>query len=74
MELDVPDADVSPDIQVMSKKDWERQRAFRDGHSSDITALSWSPNGAMLVTASKDNLICLWNTKTQKIIQRYVIS
>ena len=58
------------DIQVMSKRDWERQRVFKNGHSSDVTAIAWSPNGALLATASKDEKICLWETKTQKVIQR----
>lgn len=59
------------DIQVMSRGDWEKQRAFTSGHMGDITALAWSPNGAMLVTAGKDRKIILWETKTQKIITTY---
>ncbi|TGO40320.1 hypothetical protein BHYA_0039g00620 [Botrytis hyacinthi] len=59
------------DIQVMSKSDWEKQRIFADGHTGDITALAWSPNGAMLASAGKDKKIILWETKTQKIIATY---
>ena len=59
------------DIQVMSRGDWERQRAFTSGHMGDITALAWSPNGAMLASAGKDRKIILWETKTQKIIATY---
>jgi len=58
------------DVQVMSRKDWERQRAFKDGHLSDVTALAWSPNGALLATAGTDHKICLWDTKSQKIIKK----
>ncbi|KAI1266341.1 minichromosome loss protein [Xylariaceae sp. FL1019] len=58
------------DIQVVSKNDWEKQRAF-NGHTGDITALSWSPNGAMLASAGKDKKILLWDTKTQNILSRY---
>ena len=59
------------DIQVMSRGDWENQRAFTSGHMGDITALAWSPNGAMLASAGKDRKILLWETKTQKIIATY---
>lgn len=59
------------DIQVLSSGDGERQRVFAGGHMGDITALAWSPNGAMLLTASSDRKIILWDTKTQKILARY---
>lgn len=59
------------DIQVVSRGDWENQRVFANGHSNDITALAWSPNGAMLASAGKDRKIVIWETKTQKIIGNY---
>ena len=59
------------DVQVMSRSDWERQRAFSGGHMGDITALAWSPNGALLATAGSDRKILLWETKSQRIIARY---
>ena len=59
------------DIQVMSRGDWENQRIFSNGHQGDITALAWSPNGAMLASAGKDRNILLWETKTQKVIAKY---
>ncbi|KAL2066228.1 hypothetical protein VTL71DRAFT_2299 [Oculimacula yallundae] len=59
------------DIQVMSRGDWENQRSFSNGHNGDITALAWSPNGAMLVSAGKDRKVVLWETKTQKVIATY---
>ncbi|MCJ1259786.1 hypothetical protein MMC24_007625 [Lignoscripta atroalba] len=59
------------DIQVVSRDDGERQRAFSGGHMGDITALAWSPNGALLVTAGSDRKVLLWETKTQKIVARY---
>jgi chromosome transmission fidelity protein 4 len=59
------------DIQVVSRGDWENQRVFKNGHNGDITALAWSPNGAMLASAAKDGKILLWETKTQKIIATY---
>jgi chromosome transmission fidelity protein 4 len=59
------------DIQVMSRGDWENQRVFTNGHNGDITALAWSPNGAMLASAAKDGKVLLWETKTQKVIAIY---
>jgi chromosome transmission fidelity protein 4 len=59
------------DIQVMSRGDWENQRVFSNGHMGDITALAWSPNGAMLASAGKDRKILIWETKTQKVIASY---
>jgi chromosome transmission fidelity protein 4 len=59
------------DIQVMSIADWENQRIFSNGHTGDITALAWSPNGAMLASAGKDRKILIWETKTQKVIASY---
>ncbi|KAK3320830.1 WD40-repeat-containing domain protein [Cercophora scortea] len=59
------------DIQVVSKNDWEKQRVFASGHDADITALAWSPNGAMLASAGKDNKLLIWSTKDQSVIARY---
>jgi chromosome transmission fidelity protein 4 len=59
------------DIQVMSRNDWEMQRVFTNGHLGDVTALAWSPNGAMLASAGKDRKILLWETKTQTVIASY---
>ncbi|KAJ6779892.1 hypothetical protein PWT90_08664 [Aphanocladium album] len=59
------------DIQIISKNDWEKQRCFENGHLGDVTALAWSPNGAMLASAGKDGKILIWETKTQNVLQRY---
>lgn len=58
------------DIVVLSRTDEGRQRSFTSGHLGDITAVAWSPNGALLVSAGADRKILLWETKTQKIIAR----
>ncbi|KAF2854959.1 DNA polymerase alpha accessory factor Mcl1 [Plenodomus tracheiphilus IPT5] len=58
-------------IQVMSTNDWERQRVFKTGHSADITAAAWSPNGALLATTSSDLTLCLWDTKTQQQLTKW---
>lgn len=62
---------ASREIQVMSLSDWERQRSFKTGHSQDITAAAWSPNGALLATTSSDLSLCLWDAKTQKLLKKY---
>ncbi|KAK0747659.1 WD40-repeat-containing domain protein [Apiosordaria backusii] len=59
------------DIQVVSKNDWEKQRVFANGHEGDITALAWSPNGALLASAGKDRKLLIWSTKDQSVIARY---
>ena len=62
---------VTRDIQVVSHGDGEKQRSFSGGHLGDVTALAWSPNGAMLLTAGADKKILLWDTKSQKVLARY---
>ncbi|KAI9748497.1 MAG: hypothetical protein M1815_003215 [Lichina confinis] len=59
------------DVQVVSMDDWARQRTFSNGHTADITAVAWSPNGAFLVTAAADGKILLWDSKSQNILVRY---
>ncbi|KAL2020135.1 hypothetical protein VTK56DRAFT_8740 [Thermocarpiscus australiensis] len=59
------------DIQVVSKNDWEKQRAFANGHNGDLTALAWSPNGALLASAGRDKKLLLWLTKDQSVVARY---
>jgi len=59
------------DLQVISFGDWEKQRVFRDGHSGDISAAAWSPNGALLVTTSVDRKFLLWDTRAQKVLKSF---
>lgn len=59
------------DIQVVSREDGERQRAFSGGHTGDISSLAWSPNGALLLSSASDKRILLWETNTQKVLARY---
>jgi chromosome transmission fidelity protein 4 len=58
------------DIQIVSKNDWEKQRVFSKGHNGEVTALAWSPNGALLASAGKDKKILLWETKTQSVVDK----
>ncbi|KAB5586068.1 WD40-repeat-containing domain protein [Coniochaeta sp. 2T2.1] len=64
-------ATPTSDIRVVSRNDWEHQRSFSKGHEGDVTAVAWSPNGAMLATAGKDNQILIWATKDQTVIARH---
>lgn len=59
------------EIAVISRSDGQRQRSFASGHTGDITALAWSPNGALLATAGLDRKVILWDTESQKILSRY---
>ncbi|KAL1584757.1 hypothetical protein WHR41_06925 [Cladosporium halotolerans] len=58
------------DFQTVARSDWLSQKGF-SGHKSKITASSWSPNGALLATASADKSLIVWETKTQKILKQY---
>ena len=58
------------DILVVSRNDGEKQRSFKDGHLGMVTAVAWSPNGAMLATAGTEGFVLLWETKTQKVLAR----
>ena len=62
------------DVVVVSRSDGERQKVFTGGHMGDITALAWSPNGALLITAGSDHKILLWDARSQKILTRSVRS
>ena len=58
-------ATATRDIATVSVADGAQQRSFRDGHFGDIVSLAWSPNGALLASASRDGGLVLWDTKTQ---------
>ena len=59
------------EVQVVSSGDGEKQRVFSGGHTADITALAWSPNGALLATAGADSRLLLWETSSQKVVATY---
>ncbi|KAJ6072557.1 hypothetical protein N7467_010642 [Penicillium canescens] len=64
-------AEATRDISIYSTTEWKKEKTFAGGHTGDITALSWSPNGTLLASAAADGQIVLWEAKTQKILQRY---
>lgn len=55
----------------MARSDWQRQKAFTGGHRADISAAAWSPNGALLATAGVDNSLCLWETRSQRLLKTF---
>ncbi|KIV86613.1 hypothetical protein PV11_02213 [Exophiala sideris] len=59
------------EIQVISVEDGAHQRIFSGAHNADITSLAWSPNGALLATASADDQLVIWETKTQDILKQF---
>ncbi|EXJ61022.1 chromosome transmission fidelity protein 4 [Cladophialophora yegresii CBS 114405] len=63
-------ATATRDIQVVSIEDGAHQRVFSGEHSSAITSLAWSPNGALLASSDSDYLV-IWDTKTQKMLRRF---
>jgi chromosome transmission fidelity protein 4 len=64
-------AEATRDIAIVSTSAWTKQKTFASGHTKDITALAWSPNGAFLASAGADGKIVLWETKTQNILQTF---
>jgi eukaryotic-like serine/threonine-protein kinase len=38
------------------------------GHSSEITALSWSPDGTLLASSSRDSTVRLWNASNHNTL------
>ena len=56
------------EVQVVSVAHGEKQRIFAGGHSAEITALAWSPNGGLLVTAGADRKMLLWDSSTQIVV------
>lgn len=59
------------EIQIISVEDGAHQRIFSGVHNADITALAWSPNGALLASASADDQLVIWETKTQDILTQF---
>jgi chromosome transmission fidelity protein 4 len=64
-------ATATRDIVVVSVEDGAQQRSFSNGHMADITSMAWSPNGALLASSSADDMLVIWETKTQKVIQKF---
>ncbi|KAI9671224.1 MAG: hypothetical protein M1817_003731 [Caeruleum heppii] len=59
------------EIQVVSHGDWQRHKTFANGHTGDITAIAWSPNGALMASAGTDRKVLLWETASQTVVAKY---
>ncbi|EMC96447.1 hypothetical protein BAUCODRAFT_24221 [Baudoinia panamericana UAMH 10762] len=59
------------DLQCVSKSDWQRQKAFTGGHQADVSTAAWSPNGTVLATADVNKGLCLWDTRTQRLLKTF---
>jgi chromosome transmission fidelity protein 4 len=64
-------AEATRDISIYSASSWKKENTFASGHTGDITAMGFAPNGSVLASAGADGQIVLWETKTQKILQRF---
>lgn len=64
-------AEATRDISIYSTSGWKKETSFASGHTGDITAMAWAPNGSLLASAGADGYIVLWEAKTQKILQRF---
>ncbi|KAJ6171586.1 Dihydroxy-acid/6-phosphogluconate dehydratase [Penicillium chermesinum] len=64
-------ATATRDISLYSISSWNQEKTFSGGHTGDITALAWSPNGAVLASAGLDGRIVLWDSRTQSILQTH---
>ncbi|RMZ89995.1 hypothetical protein DV736_g2783, partial [Chaetothyriales sp. CBS 134916] len=65
-------ATAARDIQIVSLEDGAFQRVFSNGHKADIHSISWSPNGALLASASgDDDQLVIWNCKNLQIMKRF---
>ncbi|KAJ5937171.1 hypothetical protein N7454_004826, partial [Penicillium verhagenii] len=64
-------AEGTRDIAVYSISEWKKEKSFKSGHTGDITALSWAPNGALLLSAGADGKVVLWESRTQNILHRF---
>jgi chromosome transmission fidelity protein 4 len=53
----------------MSRSDWTNTSVFEDGHTADISAAAWSPNGALFVSSSTDRKFLLWDAQSMKILK-----
>jgi WD40 repeat protein len=56
-------------ITLWETKTWQPVTAF-SGHTDDVVALAWSPDGAWLASADRSGLVLIWDVVGQKIVER----
>ena len=64
-------AETTRDIAIFSTGQWKKEKVFSGGHNGQVTAISWSPNGALLASAGADGQVLIWDTRTQKVLQSH---
>jgi WD40 repeat protein len=58
-----------PNIVFAEDKNSEIEIVLRQGHFSDVKPVAFSPDGEIMVSASSDSTLKLWDTKTNRLLK-----